>query len=417
VLQLRTRFPDASRWEAVVVVSNMRTLRVMRVVLTDDAFVVYSTDDEPMLPHPQPPGPSGPPPLPRGVELLARVLCASPSQLGGMLCCPADEIQVTPLTRRGTRGTRAETVTIGTLLGSGGFCDVFAGSWRGAAVAVKLPRHSTDKQSLAALCAELTALRKLARTPLPSPHVPTLAGVSLERDSTQPALVLQPAGVDATRAPGAAAAPGSLERRQLAHACADGVFAALRAAHAANVLHRDVRPTNVLWHESESRALLIDWGIARSAKATLRALQPGALGWPDAAPDAALLASSGAGAPWLPCAATDCESAVYTLAALAFGVPCGEPPWASSSATMASAAALAAAASVAAHGPAAVASAVATVVVAARLRARDEWFATLPHAHPLRVARASAQAAQDGLGSSHPPLPPYSLPLGWAVLP
>jgi serine/threonine-protein kinase len=400
----------------VVVVSNMRTLCVMRVVLTEDEFVVYATADEPLLsPLPTPHASPLPPSLPRGVELLARVMCASPSQLGGMFCCPADQIPVVPFTGRGTRRAAEEAVTIGDLLGSGGYCDVFAGTWRGKDVAVKLPRSSTDKQSITALKREAAALRKLSRAANASPHVPTLAGASLARGSAQLALVMQPSGVEVTRAPGAAAPPGSRERCDLAHTAAAGIFGALRVAHAASILHRDVRPTNVLWHESH--ALLIDWGIARSVKATLRALQPAALGWPDAAPDAALLASAGAGAPWLPCAATDCESAVYTLAAIAFGEPCGEPPWASSSRAAAAAAALAAASSVAAHGPNAVASAVAAAVAAARLEARNAWFAALPKAHPLRAARARAQDAQDALGASRPPAPPYALPPGWAALP
>ena len=416
VLQLRARFPDATRWEAMVVVSNMRTLCVMRVVFTDDAFVVYTTADEPLLPpQPPPPAASGGGSLPRGVELLARVLRASPSQLGGMFCSPPDQIQVVPSGRG--KSLIAETVAIGNLLGSGGYCDVFAGTWRDIDVAVKLPRSPKDKQSISALRSEETALRKLARTANKSPHVPTLNCAAVATGSAQLALVMQPVGVVATAAPGSAAAPGSPERCALAHACAVGVFDALRTAHAASVVHRDVRPTNVLWHEPTRCAVLIDWGIARVKKQdSLRALQPAALGWPDAAPNAALRATMHAGPPWMPCAATDCESAVYTLAAIAFGEPCGHPPWASSSEADASDVALAAAAAAAsavARGRSAVKSAVTSAVVAARLKARDDWFASLPQAHPLRLARAQAQAAQVQPRTK----PPYALPPGWSELP
>ena len=191
------------------------------------------------------------------------------------------------------------------------------------------------------------------------------------------------------------------------------MLAALRAARAARLLHCDVRPSNVLWHEAGGCALLMDWGISRTKEINLRALQPAALGWPDTAPDAALRASARSGPPWLPAPATDWESAVYTLAAIAFGEPCGRPPWAAAADASAVAEALAAGQAAVARGPAAQDAAMTAAVIHVRLEARSAWFAALPPSHPLARARADALRAQQWAVGRAPKLP-SELPPGWA---
>ena len=424
VLHLRDRFPDIARHEAVVVLSNLETLSVMRVVLTQDKFAVYASRDEPLLPLPSSLRSSLPQAdsLAPGVALLARVLCASPEQLGGVLANPPEtlNVQLSPHAQRQQPAGDA-LITIGDLLGRGGFCDVFAGtsSSDGARCVVKLPRMVLGQQRDAAassrayklLRREATVLRKLAG--VSSPHVPVLLGAALQRDAPHiPALVMQPVGVVATKAPGASSPPGSPERRALAQACAVGVFAALREAHKVKVLHTDVRPTNVILDTSTGIAVLADWGIARSARASLRGLQPAALGWPDCAPNDALRASAGTGPPWLPCRGTDCESAVYALAALAFGDPCGDAPWSRNAARDAEKRVADAAQAITdSTDEEVVQRAIAAAVEGARLEARDAWFAALPHGHPLRAARKAARASQVSDREW-----PYKLSVGWNLL-
>ena len=424
VLHLGDRFPDFARHEAVVVLSNLETLSVMRVVLTQDKFIAYASRDEPLLLLPSSRRSSSPQvhSLAPGVALLARVLCASPEQLGGVLANPPETLNVQLSTHAQRQQPAGDAlITIGDLLGRGGFCDVFAGtsSSDGARCVVKLPRMILGQQRDAAassrayklLRREATVLRKLAC--VSSPHVPVLLGAAFQRDAPHiPALVMQPVGVVATKAPGASSPPGSRERRELAQACAVGVFAALREAHKVKVLHTDVRPTNVILDTSTGIAVLADWGIARSARASLRGLQPAALGWPDCAPDDALRASAGTGPPWLPCRGTDCESAVYALAALAFGDPCGDAPWSRNAVRDAEKRVAEAAQAITdSTDEEVVQRAIAAAVEGARFEARDAWFAALPHGHPLRAAR---EAVRDSQVSDEEW--PYELSVGWNLL-
>jgi serine/threonine protein kinase len=140
-----------------------------------------------------------------------------------------------------------------------------------------------------------------------------------------PLLLMSPVGtpldgelaarLDAARAAGAP--PTVSVRRAFADEVLSGVHVALRAAHAARLIHCDVRPSNVA--VADGAPLLLDWGLARAQGAeasgygdALFALDPvflqasyAACAWQDLA-SAALLwvaIAHGAGdscdAPWL----------------------------------------------------------------------------------------------------------------------
>ena len=380
VLALQVACPTTAPWEALAIVTNGEVVCAIRTVYTGHSFDVYRTADEPLLPRHA----ASVPELSRGAELLARLLAASPQQLGSAFRAAPSSAAVVSLPLDAPKlQQRPHRLTFGHTLGHGGFCDVFAGVLEGAGdVAIKLARSPDDADTAAQLRREARVLRKLSRAG--SPHVPQLLAY-LRLPDGAPGLVLAPVGCVATCAPGSEAPPGSPARRALAVACGDGVFAALRAAHAMHHLHADVRPTNVLWRPPPYGAVLADWGLSRASRGTQDSLHSRALGWLHCAPDAALRAEALPGMLWLPADGTDCESALYALAALAFGVPCGAAPWA---------------------------DAAPSGTAAALLAARSAWFSSLPAAHPLRAARTAVLAWQDdpfcreGL---------YALPHEWAA--
>jgi hypothetical protein len=386
VLALKEACPTAAPWQAMAVVTNGEVLCLIRMVYSGTSVVAYTTADEALLPLDAARQPAE---LTRGSELLARVLAASPRQLGSAFAAPPRTAEVLLPLGAPRQRQRPHLLTIdGAALGHGGFCDVFGGTLEGVegAVAVKLARSAADGATALQLRREARVLRKLERAA--SPHVPRLLA-HLRQSNGALGLVIAPVGVVATRARGADVDPGSPARRALAVACGEGVLSALRVAHAAGHLHADVRPTNILWRPPPHGAVLSDWGLTRAAAPSLKGLQSRALGWLECAPDAALRAELLPGAAWLPCAGTDCESALYALAAVAFGQPCGAAPWAAAPAEASDLAEL--------------------------LAARDAWFARLPPAHPLRTARATVHAWQRDACERDALLLPYALPHEWAA--
>jgi hypothetical protein len=388
VLALQEACPTAAPWQAMAVVTNGELLCLIRMVYSGTSVVAYTTADEALLPRDA--SLRQPAELTRGSELLARVLAASPRQLGSAFAAPPRTAEVLLPLGAPRQRQRPHLLTIdGAALGHGGFCDVFGGTLEGVegAVAVKLARSAADAATALQLRREARVLRKLQRAACP--HVPRLLA-HVRQSNGALGLVVAPVGVVATRARGADADPGSPARRALAVACGEGVLSALRVAHAAGHLHADVRPTNILWRPPPHGAVLSDWGLTRAAAPSLAGLQSRALGCLDCAPDEALRAELLPGAAWLPCAGTDCESALYALAAVAFGQPCGAAPWAAA--------------------PAAASD------LSELLAARDAWFALLPAAHPLRTARATVHAWQRDACERDALLLPYALPHEWATL-
>ncbi|MFR9799434.1 serine/threonine-protein kinase [Streptomyces sp. MS06] len=90
-------------------------------------------------------------------------------------------------------------------------------------------------------------------------------------------------------------AEGPIDPRRAAHIGAE-VLSALRAAHAAGVLHRDVKPANVLL-SNDGRVVLTDFGIAQVEGSSALTMTGEVIGSPEfLAPERALGRSPGTGA-------------------------------------------------------------------------------------------------------------------------
>ena len=161
-------------------------------------------------------------------------------------------------------------------LGSGGFCDAYAIKAAGSATSavgavLKLPRWASEAQvkQFEAEEGTLLALRG-------EPGVPQLlyTGALFPKDprggrARWPLLILHPCGrplhvalSDAEASPGSSAAA---KRRAFAAGVLASVQRALQAAHAADIVHCDVRPQNVVAVNgaTDGAAVLVDWGLAR----------------------------------------------------------------------------------------------------------------------------------------------------------
>ncbi|MCR6649539.1 MAG: serine/threonine protein kinase [Cellulomonas sp.] len=153
-------------------------------------------------------------------------------------------------------GSQIGGYTIVAPLGSGGMGTVYrAVDDGGTAVALKLlhPQIGADAEGRDRLRREVLALQRLR-------HKAVAAVLDAEADSTEAFIVTElVAGPNLEEH---VRASGPLALTEL-HELAAGLFDALAAVHAAGVVHRDLKPTNVL--VTADGPVLIDFGIAQAA--------------------------------------------------------------------------------------------------------------------------------------------------------
>ncbi|HPB72697.1 MAG TPA: serine/threonine-protein kinase, partial [Phycicoccus sp.] len=138
-------------------------------------------------------------------------------------------------------------------LGEGGMGVVYLGlDGHGRAVALKVLRSltATDAEARARLRREVDALRRIE-----SPRVAPI--IDADIDGPRPYVVTR--WVPGPVLDRVVDAEGPLSGEAL-HRLAVGLAEAIEAIHAASVIHRDIKPGNVLLHDGEP--VLIDFGIA-----------------------------------------------------------------------------------------------------------------------------------------------------------
>ena len=244
------------------------------------------TEQSPQLPLLRGWNPSHPTEVPRtppaGFAALVRVLRSPPALLNGCTL-PLERITVKapPLISGELR--------LGVRLGCGGSSDVYECTLpSGKSAVVKVARAATSRSS-AMFSAEKASLQALHAAPggaVPqllgagSRELPARAAVLPRNDLAEPwqLLILSPVGMPLSaalakhlqREPAhhpATSADLLRARRAFGDVVAIGVLRGLCAAHAAHIIHCDVRPSNVVFLEggdSDSGALLVDFGLSRT---------------------------------------------------------------------------------------------------------------------------------------------------------
>ena len=206
-------------------------------------------------------------------------------------------------------GSQIGGYTVVAPLGSGGMGTVYrAVDDGGTAVALKLlhPQIGADAEGRERLRREVVALQRLR-------HPAVASVLDAEADSTEAFIVTEL--VPGENLEEHVRAHGPLEPQDL-HELAAGLVDALAAVHAAGVVHRDLKPTNVL--VTDDGPVLIDFGIAQAADDD----------WPQVTSTGLVVGTPGYLAPELldgadPSPATD----LWGLAAVVAFAATGRPPF------------------------------------------------------------------------------------------
>ncbi len=115
--------------------------------------------------------------------------------------------------------------------------------------------------------------------------------------------------------------PQRLELTQILRICRE-VASGLEAAHARGLVHRDIKPANIWLEAPRGRAILLDFGIARSMDAEIDPAMNGLAGTPEyMSPEQAH------------CSKLDHRSDLFSLGCLMYELLAGRPPYSHASKT------------------------------------------------------------------------------------
>jgi serine/threonine protein kinase len=157
----------------------------------------------------------------------------------------------------------------------GGSKRTFRARWRGWIVAVQVVEESQPER----LEREISALRRLD-----SPHVPRLLEVTkLQIDGdTLPVLICE--FIDGYTLEEKVGRGELYEDRGSLKELAWDISLGLQAIHSNDLVHRDIKPVNIIVRRDTGRAVIVDLGIAKHLdRTTITRMQPGTPRW--AAPE------------------------------------------------------------------------------------------------------------------------------------